>query len=61
MSTIMTNKEILDEAIAKIIERGDEPNYPMHKHLADAELIADLSELKMKYKYREALYASIQT
>ena len=48
--TFMTNKEIIEKAISEIIERGNNPYYPMDQHFEDMDLIADLTELKMKYK-----------
>lgn len=45
-----TNEDIIKEAQAKIIVRGDSPNYPIERHLEDMDLIADLTELRMKYK-----------
>lgn len=46
----MTNKEIIEEAQAKIAARGENPYYPAEQHLKDIELIAELTVLKMKYK-----------
>lgn len=46
----MTNEEIIKDAQAKIIERGKNPYYPVEQHLKDMDLIADLTELKKKYK-----------
>jgi UDP-galactopyranose mutase len=44
-----SNKEIIERAQAEIIERGDNPYYPVEQHLKDTDLIADLEELKLKY------------
>ena len=46
----MTNKEIIEQAQLVIISRGDNPDYPLEKHLRDMNLIADLTELKLKYQ-----------
>lgn len=46
----MTNKEILERAQAEIIVRGENPYYPMEQHMKDTELIAALTELKMRFK-----------
>lgn len=46
----MTNEEIIKEAQRKIIQRGDNPYYPVEQHLKDADLIEDLTKLKVKYK-----------
>jgi hypothetical protein len=46
----MTNKEIIDRAIAEIIARGNNPYYPVKQHAKDMDLIADLAELKRKYR-----------
>lgn len=45
-----TNESIIREAQAKIIERGNSPYYPIERHLEDIDLIADLTELRIKYK-----------
>ena len=50
MENQMSNKEIINEAIAKIIARGDNPYYPEEQHLKDMDLIGDLTALKLKYK-----------
>lgn len=50
MTKIQTNKEILREAQAKIIARGENPYYPLEQHLEDMDLIADLTKLIKKYK-----------
>jgi len=44
-----TNKDILKEAQAKIIARGDNPYYPLEQHEKDMDLIADLTDLIRKY------------
>ena len=46
----MTNEDILKEAQAKIIARGDNPYYPTEQHLKDMDLLSDLSLLISKYK-----------
>lgn len=46
----MTNVEILERAQAEIIERGQNPYYPVEQHLRDLDLIAALTELKIKFK-----------
>ena len=46
----MTNKEIIEKAQLAIINRGDNPSYPLEEHLRDMNLIADLTELKLKYQ-----------
>lgn len=46
----MTNKEIIDRAIAEILARSDNPYYPFKQHLKDMDLVADLAELKRKYR-----------
>lgn len=46
----MTNEEIIKEAQAKIIARSENPYYPDEQHLKDMDLIADLTELRKKYK-----------
>lgn len=46
----MTDKEIIEEAQTKIIAKSENPYYPVEQHLKDMDLIADLTELKMKYK-----------
>ena len=46
----MTNKEILEQAQAVIIARGDNSYYPVEQHLKDMDLIAALTELKIKFK-----------
>ena len=50
MGNHMTNKEILERAQREIVARGDNPYYPVEQHLKDMDLIADLTELKLKYK-----------
>lgn len=45
-----TNKEIIEQAQAEIIARGDNLYYPVEQHLKDMDLIAELTELKMKYE-----------
>ena len=45
-----TNKAILTEAQAKIILKGDSPDYPLEQHLRDMDLIEDLTKLRIKYK-----------
>ena len=50
MKNYMTNEELIKEAQAKIIARGDNPYYPEEQHLKDMDLIAELTELKKKYK-----------
>lgn len=37
--------------IALIVQAEMQENYPIEKHLEDAELIADLTEQKLKKKY----------
>ena len=50
----MTLIEALTEEQATIIARGKNPNYPIEQSIADLDLIADLTELKMKLKERVA-------
>ena len=45
-----TNKNIIEEAQAKIIARSENPYYPKEQHLRDMELIEELTKLKIKYK-----------
>ena len=45
----MTNEQIINEAQAKIIARGENPYYPLEQHLKDMELIEELTKLKIKY------------
>lgn len=45
-----TNKEIIEQAQAEIIARGNNPYYPVEQHLKDMNLIAELTELKIKYQ-----------
>ena len=46
----MTNKEIIEKAQAEIIARSNNPYYPIEQHMRDMDLIAELTELKIKYK-----------
>lgn len=46
----MTNKKVIEEAQAKIMERGENPYYPIEQHLKDMELIEELTKLKIKYQ-----------
>ena len=46
----MTNAEIIEKAQAEIIARGENPYYPVEQHLKDMDLIAELTELKLRYK-----------
>lgn len=46
----MTNTAILTYTQAKIILKGDSPDYPLEQHLRDMDLIEDLTKLKIKYK-----------
>lgn len=46
----MTNAETIEKAQAEIIARGENPYYPVEQHLKDMDLIAELTELKLKYK-----------
>lgn len=50
MEKHLTNKEILEKAQAEIIARGNNPYYPIEQHLKDLELIAALTELKIKFE-----------
>lgn len=50
LSVEWTNENIIREAQAKIIERGNNPYYLMEQHLKDADLLLELSELIRKYK-----------
>lgn len=50
MKKSKTNKEIIEQAQAEIIARGDNPYYPVEQHLKDMDLIAELTELKIKYQ-----------
>ena len=47
----MTNAQILNRAAVEIAMRGmDDPNYSIEQHIKDLELIAALTELKIKFK-----------
>lgn len=46
----LTNEEIIEQAQAEIIARSNNPYYPMEQHMRDMDLIAELTELKLKYK-----------
>lgn len=46
----MSNYDYIKELQAKLILQGEGADYPIEKHLSDMDLIADLTELKMKYK-----------
>lgn len=46
----LTNAEILERAQQDIIERGNNPDYPKEQHLKDMDLVAALTELKIKFK-----------
>lgn len=46
----MSNYDYIKELQAKLILQGEDADYPIEKHLVDMDLIADLTELKMKYK-----------
>lgn len=50
MGQYKTNKEIIEQAQTEIITRGNNPYYPEEQHLKDMDLIAELTELKLKYK-----------
>ena len=50
MEKCRTNKEIIEQAQAEIVARGNNPYYPIEQHLKDMDLIAELTELKAKYK-----------
>ena len=50
MENYKTNKEIIEQAQAEIISRGSNPYYPVEQHLRDMDLIAELTELKIKYQ-----------
>lgn len=50
MKKSKTNKELIEELQAEIIARGNNPYYPVEQHLKDMDLIAELTELKMKYQ-----------
>ena len=50
MNKYMTNKEIIERAQAEIIARGENPYYPVEQHLKDMDLIAELTELKNRFK-----------
>ena len=50
MEKCRTNKEIIEQVQAEIIARGNNPYYPIEQHLEDMDLIAELTELKAKYK-----------
>lgn len=47
---VKTNKEIIEQAQAEIIERGNNPCYSEEQHLKDIALVAALTALKMKYQ-----------
>ena len=46
----MTNTEIIRKAQGEIIIRGENPQYPIEQHLKDMDLIAALTELKIRFK-----------
>ena len=46
----MTNEAILKEAQAKIIARGDDPDYTLEQRTKDIDLIADLTCLIHRYR-----------
>ena len=46
----MTNAEIIERAQREIMERGNNPYYPLEQHLKDVDLIAELTELKIRFK-----------
>lgn len=50
IKTYKTNKQLIEEIQAEIIARGNNPYYPAEQHLKDIDLLAELSELKRKYK-----------
>lgn len=50
MKKSKTNKELIEELQAEIIARGNNPYYPIEQHLKDMDLIAELTELKIKYQ-----------
>ena len=50
MEEHMTNEQILKEAQAKIIARGNNPYYPLVQHEKDMDLITELTMLIHKYK-----------
>lgn len=45
-----TNEQIIKEAQAKIIARGENPYYPIEQHLKDMDLITELTILIEKFK-----------
>ena len=50
MENYKTNKELIEQAQAEIIARGNNPYYPIEQHMRDMDLVAKLTELKLKYK-----------
>lgn len=47
---VMTNEEIITEAQAKIMAKCEGSEYSIEQHLRDADLIEELTKLKIKYK-----------
>lgn len=48
----MSNNDAITRAqIALIVQAEMDENYPIEKHIEDAELIADLTEQKLRKKY----------
>ena len=50
MPKYLTNKEIIERAQAEIIAKGENPYYPIEQHMKDADLIAALTELKIRFE-----------
>lgn len=47
MASKITVLEAITEEQATIIRRGENPEYPIEEHIADIDLIAELTELKI--------------
>ena len=47
---MITNREILTEAQAKIMAKCEGSEYSIEQHLQDADLIEELTKLKIKYE-----------
>lgn len=46
----MSNTEIIRKAQDEVIIRGENPQYPIEQHLKDMDLIAALTELKIRFR-----------
>ena len=50
MEKVKTNKELIEKGQVEIIARGENPDYPVEQHLKDMDLIAELTELKLRFQ-----------